>query len=269
MIDKKPLRPYKFEPLIRIGNAFDGGYVLPEKAVLESKFLLSLGINDDISFDLHFCHMNPAVICFGVDYTVTSEFLKRRRMQAVVKSWINLLINKTKHTIYSTKAKNIAKFERFFSGKNKFYPLQVSDVSAPGKITISELLGQFPNVKSHDVFLKMDIEGDEYIVTDEIVKNADKIGYVACEYHFVSSDASTFNETIRKMSEAFYLAHIHGNNHGKYSESQQFPDTLELTWVNKAKLQEKPAKSDLSYPLENLDAPCNFKAPDYKIILDR
>ena len=266
MIKKEKIRPFHFPNLIRVGNRYDGGYVVPEEALDNCKFLLSLGINDDISFDLHFSQINKDICCLGVDYTVTPIFLRKRRVQAVLKSFINLLINKKKHQIYKNKAKNIRQFREFFSGNNKFLPLKVSDNSSNGRITISELLRKCNGVSSLDIFLKMDIEGDEYKVTDDIINNIDRIAYIACEYHHIAEYPERFNVTINKLSEHFYLAHIHGNNHGIYSTELDFPDTVELTWVNKDLVPVQPSSTDISYPISNLDSPCNYKKPDYKIV---
>ena len=266
MIDKEKIRPLLFSNLIRVGNHFDGGYVVPEEALNSCKFLLSLGINDDISFDLQFSQTNKDMCCIGVDYTVTPVFLRKRRVQAVVKSVINALLDKKKHQIYTTKAKNIKKFREFFSGNNRFLPLEVSDNSSSGKITISELVNKCNSDSSLDIFLKMDIEGAEYKVTEDIINNVERIGYIACEYHHIAENPERFNKTINKLSEHFYLAHIHGNNHGAYSTELDFPDTVELTWVNKNLVPLEPTLSDNSYPISNLDNPCNHKKPDYKII---
>lgn len=266
MIDKEKIRPFFFENLIRVGNRFDGGYVVPEQALKSCKFLLSLGINDDISFDLHFSKANKDICCIGVDYTVTPAFLRRRRVQVVVKSAINSLLDKKKHQIYRAKAKNIKKFKEFFSGNNRFLPLEVTDNASFGKITISELVNKCNSSSYLDIFLKMDIEGAEYKVTQDIVNNVERISYIACEYHDIAENPERFNETVNKLSEHFYLAHIHGNNHGAYSKELDFPDTVELTWVNKGLVAVEPPLSVNSYPKANLDNPCNHKKPDYKIV---
>ncbi|MDG1693487.1 MAG: hypothetical protein P8I13_01325 [Porticoccaceae bacterium] len=266
MIEKNKVRPFLFSKLVRVGNRFDGGYVLPEMALNSCNFLLSLGINDDISFDLQFGQANKHIRCIGVDYTVTPAFLRKRRIQAVVKSFINSLLDQKKHKIYRAKATNIKKFNEFFTGNNTFLPLEVSDDSSSGKITISELINKCNSCSSHDVFLKMDIEGAEYKVTEDIINNANRIGYIAAEYHHIIENPERFNETINRLSEHFYLAHIHGNNHGAYSAELDFPDTVELTWVNKGLIAVEPPLSDFSYPISNLDNPCNHKKADYNIV---
>jgi len=79
MIDKENIRPLFFSNLIRVGNRFDGGYVVPEEALNSCKFLLSLGINDDISFDLQFIQTKKDICCIGVDYTVTPVFFAKEK----------------------------------------------------------------------------------------------------------------------------------------------------------------------------------------------
>lgn len=266
MIEKDKVRPYLFSELIRVGNQFDGGYVVPGKALKNCNFLLSLGINDDISFDLQFSHLKKDICCIGVDFTVNPTFLRKRRVQAIVKSFINALFDKRKHQIYRAKANNIKKFSKFFSGNNLFLPLEVSDNSSDGKITITELVNKCKDGSSNDIFLKMDIEGAEYKVTEDIINNVERIGYIACEYHHIAENPIRFNETVNKLSEHFYLAHIHGNNHGAYSSELDFPDTVELTWVNKSLVSVKPPLSKSSYPITGLDNPCNHKEPDYNIV---
>ena len=46
-----PYRPMKFDDLIRVGKSFDGGYVMPSRALEASRSVLSLGVNDDWSFE--------------------------------------------------------------------------------------------------------------------------------------------------------------------------------------------------------------------------
>lgn len=266
MIKKDQLKPFVFENLVRVGNKYDGGYVIPAQAMQNSKFLLSLGINADISFDLEFSEQNSKMQCFGVDFTVNTKFLKRRYSQSLVKMAINAVLDREKYQMYRQNVINIAKFDDFFSGQNAFLPLEVAGNSGEGKVTISELVEKCKSEEKHDIFLKMDIEGAEYQVTPDIVKNADRIGYIACEYHDLTANPDTFNETASLLGEHFYPVHIHGNNHGCYSKEHEFPDTIEMTWVNKALLGAEPERESRDYPVTGLDNPCNHKKPDYPLV---
>ena len=54
----KSLKPkFKFD-LIRVGRNNDGGYLLGLNTLKNTKILISLGINDDWSFERHFYEKN-------------------------------------------------------------------------------------------------------------------------------------------------------------------------------------------------------------------
>ena len=71
-------RPLKFDDLIRVGKAFDGGYVMPSRALEASRSVLSLGVNDDWSFEEAVLKRRPAARIVCVDGTVSfAKILKR------------------------------------------------------------------------------------------------------------------------------------------------------------------------------------------------
>src|SRR3989442_482738 len=70
-------KPKFLSDLIRVGARCDGGYVLNERAVLHSQYLMSFGVNDDWSFELDFLNRKPDVKVFCFDHSVSkSVFLK-------------------------------------------------------------------------------------------------------------------------------------------------------------------------------------------------
>ncbi len=118
---------------------------------------------------------------------------------------------------------------------------------------VADLLGEGymsgilrPNV----LILKMDIEGNEYSwLTEENLKIlADTFDQFTLEVHGLieeSPEGWIYDEAtleaknnlqmkvdfFKKLNQHFYLFHIHGNNHApRYVD---FPDSLELTYVNK------------------------------------
>ena len=92
MIEKDKVRPYLFSELIRVGNQFDGGYVVPGKALKNCNFLLSLGINDDISFDLQFSHLKKDICCIGVDFTVNPTFFTQEKSSGNCKIFYKCIV---------------------------------------------------------------------------------------------------------------------------------------------------------------------------------
>ena len=54
----KGLRFKTAKDLLRIGKNYDGGYLISSKDLHRSDFLISLGINDDWSFEKDFLNLN-------------------------------------------------------------------------------------------------------------------------------------------------------------------------------------------------------------------
>jgi hypothetical protein len=48
------LKPYKINNLKRYGAKHDGGYIVPEKELIESRGLLSFGYGYDVSFEIDY-----------------------------------------------------------------------------------------------------------------------------------------------------------------------------------------------------------------------
>ena len=50
------LKPYetKYENLIRLGNKFDGGYIIDKRVINKTNAIISCGLNDEWSFEKDF-----------------------------------------------------------------------------------------------------------------------------------------------------------------------------------------------------------------------
>ncbi len=107
----KILKPKKSPNLIRLGRDNDGGYLVSEKTVNESKTLISFGILDDYSFENDFKKINPVSI-FCYDNTVNKSF------------WIKKIYNDLGAAIYNfnwiflkNSLKKYFEFKDFFKKK--------------------------------------------------------------------------------------------------------------------------------------------------------
>ena len=71
---KKFLKPKYKVDLVRLGNNFDGGYLIPKKVIKKTKTLLSFGLADDWSFERDFKKHNDEcqILCF--DQTVNRKY---------------------------------------------------------------------------------------------------------------------------------------------------------------------------------------------------
>ena len=111
---------------------------------------------------------------------------------------------------------------------------------------------------SKNVLLKVDIEGDEYRIINDIIKNYDKINLLIIEFHYVYKNFRLIKKFLSNTN--FKIIHIHANNFGGI-EKNGIPTTLEITLLNKNKFKVIKKKSTENYPIIGLDYK-NHKSKD-------
>ena len=78
-----------------------------------------------------------------------------------------------------------------------------------------------------NIFFKIDIEGSEYRVIDELIEVQDKIQGVVIEFHYLDLHLERVKNFISKFN--LELIHIHPNNYGPTDKFGN-PVTIELTF---------------------------------------
>lgn len=144
----------------------------------------------------------------------------------------------------------------FFSGKNTLVKRNVGT-----DILLSDIL----SAEDKNVFLKCDIEGDEYRLLDDIVKNSYRLSGMVIEFHNISNYA-LFNRLtafIAKIDQK--LVHAHPNTWGyiKIGNTEFLPDVIELSFTSSKniELNEKlklPHKKDMSNNPSDIDFVVTF-----------
>lgn len=135
----------------------------------------------------------------------------------------------------------------FFTGKNKLVKKNVgpgcllSDILEPGDT---------------NVFLKCDIEGGEYNLLIDIIKNCHRLSGITMEFHDLSNFAM-FNQLtafISKISQK--LVHAHPNNwrYAKVAEDLFSPDVIEISFTSSPNIEFNPRLS-LPHPLDMSNNP--------------
>ena len=115
--------------------------------------------------------------------------------------------------------------------------------------------------------VKIDIEGGEYILIYDIINNFNKINILIIEFHNLSNleNREKFDFFFEKVSEYFYLSHLHMNNSNGVSVDN-FPDTIEFTFEKKCLLKTNVKKKLVNFPLDKLDYPNSRSTGDYNLI---
>lgn len=256
--------------LCRIGAHGDGGYVIPEVCLSKTKSLLSLGLSLNWSFDNHFIQQSE-VFLVGVDGSLTRRNIFLRACKRLFDVLFYLCFFDFKKSI---KRLNDLKdaidcFSRMYLNvnekKERFFCRWVGSSDTEDRITINELIKILPGVPG-SVFLKLDIEGSEYDVFDQIVTNQNLLNGVVAEFHDLGNRSKDFKKILVSMSKYFEIIHIHGNNNGEVIPPEDLPTILEISFINRNLLTDiKVEDSTYEYPILGLDFPSDPNKPDISI----
>lgn len=223
------LKIYNVGEKIRIGNTYDGGYVLPKQTIENSVCLFSYGINNDITFDEHYIQLTNKKV-YAYDHTIGG-------------------INTNYPHLFTW-------YKKGLSGT----PQEQTD----NFINHYKELGI-----SGRVLLKVDIDGSEYewLQNTDIQELANITTCFSLEVHFLHDQPirEKFISCIEELNKYFYLCHIHGNNYGPTFnyEGCDVPMILELTFVPKSLVPEVSLSTE-NFPT-NLDTPNNPSVPDINL----
>lgn len=222
--------------LARHGRDYDGGYVVPIKAMEKADVLLGYGIADDNSFEEKFSHIyqKPS---YGFDCGITHI-----DSTTPLFKFVNQCIASDK-TLYSGKAS---------SGNVSSFSKQLDNLG----------------LKTKKVFIKMDIEGSEYEAFTDILPHHNNITGIVLEIHF--RDHERTKQAVRLLSDLgkhFVLLHVHGNNccvksgFSTLNSIGVIPDVIELTYINKNLVDKYMLSPDQSHPT-SLDMPNRSDQPE-------
>jgi len=222
----RELKPRYQYNLIRLGKNNDGGYLVEKDSVLSSKGLISFGLNFDWSFEKSFNSLNKTPIhCY--DHTVKYSKIKKYSR--------NSLLNFFNKKFWSKKGiKQIIEdfnlssdYKSFFSGNIIHFKQAIG--LGNNLIKLDKVLERM-NVSP--IFLKIDIEGSEYRILDDIIRLQNNICGLVIEFHNVDLNLNKILDFINKLS--LNLVHIHGQNPGgeSYLDVNGDPTQIELSFSN-------------------------------------
>ena len=248
------LAPYVVEDLIRVGRFNDGGYVIPSASVCAANFLISCGISDDWSFEEHFRRINPEVKIHAYDHTVSSWGFSASAIRGLLK----LPIGKTSFNNLSRRYTLLSSYKRFFKGDVQHFKERINcDSSLSCDITPT---AAFKRTGSDKVFLKIDIEGDEYKIIEDLVAHSSHVVGMVIEFHSTNALRPLFVRSVQSLQRVYEIVHLHANNFASIGDDG-LPNALEITLIRKSKLMSLDRRRRLPIPL--LDSPNNPLKSDY------
>jgi hypothetical protein len=211
------LRPMKGGELIRVGRDNDGGYLVDKRSIISTEFLLSFGIYDDWSFEKDFkSFADVPVVAFDASVG-QSFFLKKLRVA---------LSRGSRKSVYWFRT--CIDYFRFFKGENKHIKKFIGNDAKDHHVSISTIAKKIVPSHIKNFFFKIDIEGSEYQVLDQLVAMSDRITGLVIEFHDVDTHIDKIESFVNKFPLS--LCHMHCNNYAPLPESLT-PPSIEATFT--------------------------------------
>jgi hypothetical protein len=185
---------------VRVGRQFDGGYVMLDD-FNDVKAALSFGVSDDVSWDLEVANRGIHVYQFD-------DMIDQSPVQ---------------------------------SPNFSFFKKRLASDDGPAQISLNSLLTERKRTGEDDFIIKMDIESDEWTALDSVdAELLTGCRQFVCEFHYLGrlAEKDFLDRAVRclqKMSEVFFVTHVHGNNCGNIINvgNIALPESLEVTYVNR------------------------------------
>ena len=139
------LKPFKVKKLVRLGRNYDGGYLVCFETLKKCENLITLGVGDDISFEIDFEKEKNTKKINMYDYSVNNfSFLK-----IIFKYFRRLITFRTKLDNFNNSVKNYINFYNFLKKENVFFEKLriVRKLEFPNDITLNSILKKIYNKK--------------------------------------------------------------------------------------------------------------------------
>jgi hypothetical protein len=232
----KWLEPTGRFDLIRLGRDRDGGYLVDSRDVAQTDVLISLGISDDWSFEQDFVKRRNVPL-HAFDGTVDRRFLAKNLMKSLISG------KDLGHRFRAWRD-----YGKFFTGDRRHHITMVGLRDSRGFKTLGQIFKEY--LPSGKAFLKIDVEGWEYRIFNDILIEADRISGLAIEFHNIDLHDERIAEFVEQLP--LRVAHVHQNSYAPVSDVG-VPLVIEVTFSS-----HPPVTGDavrLPHALDRLSAP--------------
>ncbi len=244
------IQPYQVGPMERIGSRNDGGYVIP-KWLPARMILISFGVGDNWSFERSCLKKKIITNAVMYDHTVGVRLFLSKVLSRIAtrKFDLNSLIYRVLVTV---------KYLRDFSSKSLIHVKKeiTKNQSSKDKTNLLEIV---KDLGAKSFILKVDIEGAEYDIVEQISLLCKLIPVLLIEFHETETYRHSFESSLEILKRNYILSHTHVNNYDGLS-GDGIPKTLELTFCSKDYYS--AAKKIDELPVAGLDQVSAPKRPD-------
>jgi len=231
---------------VRIGNNFDGGYVAYDEICRNTENVISVGVEDNVSFDLDFVEKYPEANIHLFDHSV-DELPEYHNNFSFYKTGLA----STKYECFDT-LKNIAKN---FNNKTLLkMDIEWNEWDIFNNVDHSTLK-KFNQILMEIHLVHVDTKENFFLSKEKLTPYFESF-YLDCYKKVNNILFGYYGEVLSKLQKYFYIFHIHANNSLKKINynSQSFPPLLELSLVRKDLINNVKI-SEENFPVQNLDFP--------------
>ena len=228
------LKPKISIRLIRMGSLTDGGYFVPFKILKKIKKIISCGLGIDWSFEENFKKKNKGVEITFYDHSINTFFWFKNFFYYL---YFYLRYRQNFKVIFA-----YFYYYKFFRNKkinHKKIKISKSDNLNQNIISLKNLL----KLEKNHILLKVDIEGDEYKVLDQIIKYQQKLDCIIIEFHKINKNLNKIKSFIKKLNK-MEICNICPNNSSGLDENKN-PKTIEVIFINKIFLSKSDYKKKI------------------------
>lgn len=249
------LAPIEVDGLVRVGAQNDGGYVLPEMLLRNADVLVSMGLGHNWQFGKAARALNPALRLQVYDHTVSEKVFNREFLGALAA----FVAGQVDWAYVQRRRHRLQDYRSWFGKEATHFRERIHDRKDGESVDIATV---FDRAGEGRVFVKMDIEGAEYRVLEDVVSYADRILGMAIEFHDTGPLRPVFERTMQIVRQRFEIVHLHANNFTP-TYRDGFPEAVEITVARKDLVSSTRRRTVL--PLPQLDSPNDPGSPDYTL----
>jgi hypothetical protein len=260
MLSLSKFQPFESDNLIRIGASHHGGYLIPSN--IHAQLLISLGLGDNWEFELDMVRHGYVNNFIVFDNTVSllsnlRRFTKRLKYKNFkLKAVIYRLIVLFKYIYFFTLLKNVHIKKKITKKGSKINLLKNNDIN------VDEIFNFHVSNSKLSIILKVDIEGSEYEIIEQILNHSNQIILLIIEFHFIHENDLLFNNLLELIKSKYSLIHTHFNNYSQLSEDL-IPNVVVFTFIKRSIFTE--ANMLAKIPKLGFDSPTTPLRPDFTI----
>jgi hypothetical protein len=219
---------------VKLGGFKDGGYVSDYRSILNSDILISGGVGSNVRFESDFYEINNKLKVILIDPTVS-----------ILRMFVRSFYHFTRKEQSGFRSLSEVFNYLYFKNKSTLIKKYLNT-----DFNISSLLNKF-SCKKNSVFLKLDIEGFEFELLDNIILNKQYFTGVCIEFHNLEifENYSKLNSFVKALE--FQILNISVNE--VCLNKDGFPSVLEISFLPKSD-NNWPKSFNKEYYLQNSNA---------------